>query len=292
MNSKQKRPIGVTLIALAFLWIGCCGSVFLPIIALMGGTSAMWRLAIGSMIHSEVWLKVIAHSLDCIWFALYAAYAVIGFGLWKLKNWARKSVLAIAAIGAVLGVIVVLVFVRPVRMALSSFGCMLFYFGWIAWYLMRPRVRYAFGAWSRYSPAGEWIQPSGLSARKKLGIAVLVPASLVVLFVIPLFFAVGSIMRASDDYKLTMSTAQASPCVVNAIGSPLESGWMMTGSTQESSIEGSADLSIPVRGPKGRGSLEVQAKKLNGNWRIDSLVFSHGVVHFNIVPPESNQACQ
>jgi hypothetical protein len=98
-------------------------------------------------------------------------------------------------------------------------------------------------------------------------------------------------MRTSDAYKLTMSTAQASPCVVNALGSALESGWMMTGSLQESSIEGSADLSIPVRGPKGKGNLDVQAKKLSGNWRIDSLVFSHGAVHSSIVASELKQNC-
>lgn len=292
MNPKRNRPIGVTLIALAFLWIGCGGTLFLPIIGLTGGMSSLWRLELGSMIHSEAWLRTISYVLNSVWFLLYVVYAVIGFGLWKLKNWARKSVLGIAIVGVIGGLVVSLVFVRPIALGISVVGMAVVEFGWLSWYLMRPRVRYAFGAWGRYSAAGEWIEPPGLSKRGKLGIGALAAASVVVLFVIPLFFGVEAMMRNSDAYKLTLKTAQASPCITNALGSPLEPGWMMGGSITESSIEGSADLSIPVRGPKGKGSLDVQAKKLNGNWRIDSLVFTHGAGRSSIVPSESNQACQ
>jgi hypothetical protein len=294
MNSNLKRPIGVTLIALGFLWIGCCGTLFFPIIGLTGGLSAMWPLALGSTIHSQPWLKAISYALDCVWFLVYIAYAVIGFGLWKLKNWARKSVIGITILGAIAALIVALVFVRPVILGISVIGMALVEFGWLGWYLMRPRVRYAFGAWSRYSSAGVWIEPPGLTKRRKLGIGTLAAASLVVLFAIPLFFAVEEMMRGSDAYRLTLNKAQASPCVTNALGSPLKPGWMMEGSITESSIEGSADLTIPVRGPKGKGNLDMRAKKVSGNWRIDSLVFTHGTVRSSIVPSESesNQACQ
>ena len=292
MNPKRNRPIGITLIALAFLWIGCCGTLFLPIIGLTGGMSSLWRLALGSVIHSEPWLRTVSYVLNSVWFLLYVVYAVIGFGLWKLKNWARKSVLGIAIVGVTAGLVVSIVFVRPITVAISVIGIAVVEFGWLSWYLMRPRVRYAFGVWNRYSSAGEWIEPPGLSKRGKLGIGMLAATSVVVLFVIPLSFGVDAMMRSSDAYKLTMNTAKASPCVTNTLGSPLEPGWMMGGSITESSIEGSAELSIPVRGPKGKGSLDAQAKKLNGNWRIDSLDFTHGAVRSRIVPSESNQTCQ
>ncbi|MGD0902774.1 MAG: cytochrome c oxidase assembly factor Coa1 family protein [Terracidiphilus sp.] len=292
MNPKRNRPIGVTLIALVFLWIGCCGTLFLPIIGLAGGLSSLWRLALGSTIHSEAWLNTISYLLDSVWFLLYVVYAVIGFGLWKLRNWARKSVLGISIVGIIAGLVVSLVFVRPIIFGIGVIGIAAVQFGWLSWYLMRPRVRYAFGVWNRYSPTGEWIEPPGLSKLGKLGIGTLVAASFVVLFVIPLFFAIDADMRNSDAYKLTMNTAQESPCVTSVLGSPIKPGWMMTGGLQESSIEGSANLSIPVIGPKGKGNLDVQATELNGNWRINSLVFTHGAVHSNIVPSESNQTCQ
>jgi hypothetical protein len=292
MSPKQNRPIGVTLIALAFLWIGCLGTLFLPLIGLTGVLSSVWQPALGSMIHSGAWLHAISYALNSVWFFLYLLYAFIGFGLWRLKNWARKSVLGIAIVGVTAGLVVSLVFVRPIALGISVIGMAVVEFGWLSWYLLRPRVRYAFGAWGRYSAAGEWIEPPGLSWRGKLGIGTLAATSLVVLFVIPLFFGVEAMMRASDAYKLALKTAQASPCITNALGSPLVPGWLMGGGISESSVEGSAELSIPVRGPKGKGNLDVQAKKLKGNWRIDSLAFTHGVVRSSIVPSGTNEACQ
>lgn len=292
MNPNRNRPIGVTLIALAFLWIGCCGTLFLPIIGLTGGMSALWRLAFGSHIHSEALLNTISYLLDSFWFLLYVVYAFIGFGLWKLKDWARKSVIGITILGVIAAFAVSLVFVRPVFLALGVIGMAVVEFGWLGWYLMRPRVQYAFGAWNRCGSAGEWIEPPALSTRARWGFGTLVAASLLLLFVIPLFFAVETMMKSSDAYKLTLNMAQGSPCVTNALGVPLEPGWMMERNITESSVEGSAELSIPVRGPKGKGSLDVQAKKLNGHWSIDSLAFTHGAVQSSIVPFKSNQACQ
>ena len=292
MNGKTKRPIGVTLTAIAFLWIGCGGSLFFPILALTGSLSDVWSLALGSVIHSQPWLQAISYVLNCIWFLFYVAYAIIGFGLWKLKNWARKSVLGIFFFVIVAAIVVALIFVRPFLLGASVVGMTIFELGWLGWYLMRPRVQYAFGAWNRYSSTGEWIEPPGLTKWKKLSVSVLVPASLVVLSVIPLLYTVESMMRSSDAYKLTLTTAQSSPCVVSALGLPLESHGMSGGHVSESSTEGSAELRIPVRGPKSEGSLEVQAKKANGSWKIDSLVFTHGGIHSGIVPSEGDQACQ
>lgn len=177
-------------------------------------------------------------------------------------------------------------------LGISAIGMAFVEFGWLGFYLLRPRVGYAFGAWNRYTPAGEWIEPPGLSKRGKVGIGTLVVVSLFVLFVVPLFVGVGSIMRSSDAYNLAMSTAQASPCVASALGSPLEPGWMIEGNIDQSSIKGSAELSIQVRGPKGKGNLNVEAKKQDGTWRIDSLVFTHGAIRSSIVPTESNSACR
>ena len=89
-----------------------------------------------------------------------------------------------------------------------------------------------------------------------------------------------------------MHTAQSSPCVLNTLGAPLEARGFMTGGMEESSVEGSAQLSIPIKGPRGKGRLELQAKKLNGTWEIESLVFAHATTQFNLVPSESNQGCR
>jgi hypothetical protein len=67
---------------------------------------------------------------------------------------------------------------------------------------------------------------------------------------------------------------------------------MIEGNITESDDKGSAELSIPIRGPKGKGKLDVEARKFKGAWRIDSLVFTHGAARSSIIPSESNQTCQ
>jgi hypothetical protein len=116
--------------------------------------------------------------------------------------------------------------------------------------------------------------------------------SLAVLFAIPLFLTVETMMRNSDAYKMTMRAANESPCVTAALGSPLKTGWNITGSIEESSKRGSAEFGIPVKGPRGEGDLEVHAKKLDGSWVIETLVFTHGPTRTNLIPADSNSACQ
>lgn len=271
MTNNQERPIGVTLIALGFLWNGCMGTILLLLFALAGRISA----------------------INCALFLVCIGCALVGFGLWKLKNWARKSALGLAIFGAVVSVITSFIFdhwkaMIPTMLAL---GGTLVSYGWLTWYLMRPRVQFAFGTWNRLNPTGEWIAPPGLSKRGKLSIGILAGITISA-FVVALLFAVESGMKSSGAYQLTMKTAQASPCVIQALGSPLESHGMITGRIQESSVKGSAELSIPLIGPLGQGNLKVEAKKLNGAWRIKSLIFTHGKSGLSPIQIQENLPCE
>lgn len=292
MNPNQQRPVGVTLIALAFLWIGIGGAIVFPIIILTGGMDPMWHPELESIIHSSTQLKVLSRALDIALYAVYIAYAVIGFGLWKLKNWARKCVLGICLFGVLAALIIPPAFKMSVLMSICVIGMAATELGWMGWYLMRPRVQNAFGAWKRYTPDGEWIQPPRLSTRRRLVAGAVFAGLLVILFIIPLSAEVNELMKDSGAFELTMSTAQASPCVSGILGSPLETGWMISGNITESTTDGSADLSIPVKGPKGKGTLDVQANKPKGDWRIESLVFKHGSSRSIIIPSDSNGDCR
>ena len=292
MSYRAKRPIGVTFLALAFLWIGLCGAIVFPLIAFTAPWHEFGISLFGARLASAGWFRAISTILGSLWFLAYIAYAVIGFGLWKLKNWARKSVLVITALCIFGSVLCAMIFVRPFSMSIALVGIAFFYCGWLAYYLFRPRVRYAFGAWNGYRSDGQWIEPPGLSRWAKIGVGVLVPASAFLLFAIPLYFAIDSEMRNSEPYKLAMNTAEASPCVANSVGLPLKSGGMVSGSTEESSQTGSAYLEIPVKGPKGKGSLAVEAKKSNGKWRIDSLVLSRGAIRSSLISSDGERGCQ
>jgi hypothetical protein len=85
-----------------------------------------------------------------------------------------------------------------------------------------------------------------------------------------LSFAFG-MMKASDAYKHALAEAQLSPAVVAALGEPLKGGLLVSGTLHVEGLAGSADLSIPISGPKGAGTLFLKATKSQGNWTFDAL---------------------
>lgn len=109
-----------------------------------------------------------------------------------------------------------------------------------------------------------------------------VPVSLVSLLVfggvvIALIFTVvmGSI-KSSVPYTRAMAQANTDPALVAELGTPIEAGWFVTGSISTSGSGSHADLSIPISGPKGSGTLHVVALKSpfsaeTGDWKITVL---------------------
>jgi hypothetical protein len=88
-----------------------------------------------------------------------------------------------------------------------------------------------------------------------------------------IFYSVGTMLRDSDAFHLAVSAAQASPVLLEKVGSPMETGRFISGSIEVSPATGLAELSIPVSGPRGRGKLYVEAHKSAGNWRMSLLQF-------------------
>lgn len=84
-------------------------------------------------------------------------------------------------------------------------------------------------------------------------------------------FGITSAFRASDVYQEALRTAQNDPQVIAALGSPVQAGWLTTGSIETSGLSGEADLRIPIYGPEGRGTLYVQARRESGVWRYYTL---------------------
>ena len=291
MKPKQKRPVGVTLLACVFLWIGCLGTVFFPIIAIFGGISMAWRLIASGVIHSEFWLRLTSYLFCTIWYAFYVAYAFIGFGLWKLRNWARKSVLAVSLFSIAISLFAVPFLVKPWDFGVAIAIGMVPPFAWIAWYVNRPRVRFAFEAWPS---AQEWaattVYPAGLS---KVGKACVLAGLLATfaLFIGTVMVNVENTFHSSEIYKISLTEAQNSPCVATILGSPLTPGWGTSGSMEESGMNGSAILNIPVRGPRGKATLDLTAKKHNGVWKINSLVLVYGIGQIQILPGAAPADC-
>jgi Cytochrome oxidase complex assembly protein 1 len=83
---------------------------------------------------------------------------------------------------------------------------------------------------------------------------------------------VCSAMKFSGAYTGAMERARASPQVAAVLGAPIREGFFVMGNVNTSGPSGSAQLAIPVSGPKGSATIFVDAKETLGEWHFDRLV--------------------
>jgi cytochrome oxidase complex assembly protein 1 len=92
-------------------------------------------------------------------------------------------------------------------------------------------------------------------------------------FVAAILWVVVGTMKSSDAYKTAVATAKADARVISALGSPVKEGFFVTGNIHASGPSGEASLAIPISGPKGEGTIYVEATKAVGQWHYSNLVF-------------------
>jgi len=74
--------------------------------------------------------------------------------------------------------------------------------------------------------------------------------------------AVFGVLKSSDPYKMTLERVQNDPKVIEALGEPIEAGWMVSGEVihQMGPAAGSARLDFDVTGPKGKAHVHSEAR--------------------------------
>jgi hypothetical protein len=87
-----------------------------------------------------------------------------------------------------------------------------------------------------------------------------------VAFLAGIFLVVFGFLRSSDVYQYALARASSNDAVVEALGEPVEPGWYLTGSIEVQGASGQADVSIPIAGPRGKGTIFVSARKTAGRW--------------------------
>jgi hypothetical protein len=111
---------------------------------------------------------------------------------------------------------------------------------------------------------------SGISPRRKwiFGVgAAIVLATL-------LLTSIELSIKSSRVYELSIQRADPSPRVIEALGQPIHVGWFVLGQlTVSSNGSGREALTIPLQGPRGKGKLDVEATRQEGNWRFSVLRF-------------------
>lgn len=117
-------------------------------------------------------------------------------------------------------------------------------------------------------------KPKGWFARNWLWVLPTGCLSVILLFVaciaLAIYFLFGAIQK-SEPAQEALRRAQASQAVIDALGMPIEPGWYINGSTKTSGKTGFAELSMPISGPKGKGSLVLKASKNGPYWEFSRL---------------------
>ena len=107
----------------------------------------------------------------------------------------------------------------------------------------------------------KWFVPTGC-----VGLLILVVG-----FISLVGLVVMSAMKSSDAYKMAVTRAKADPRVAAALGEPISEGMFTSGNTNVNGGSGQADLSIPLSGPKAKGTLYAVATKTAGEWTYSTL---------------------
>ena len=86
-------------------------------------------------------------------------------------------------------------------------------------------------------------------------------------------------VKSTDVYKDALARAKVHPVVIEALGSPITGGFLVSGNTNVNGASGEANLSIPIAGPKGKGTIYAAARKSLGQWNYSGLVVEIANTH-------------
>jgi hypothetical protein len=101
-------------------------------------------------------------------------------------------------------------------------------------------------------------------------------------FVGSILVIVFSAMKSTDVYREALARAKADPAVIEALGSPIKDGFLVSGNTNVNGASGESNLAIPISGPKGKATIYVSASKSLGQWNYSGLVVEVGQTHERI----------
>ncbi|MET3026798.1 cytochrome c oxidase assembly factor Coa1 family protein [Flavobacterium sp. UW10123] len=90
------------------------------------------------------------------------------------------------------------------------------------------------------------------------------------LFIGGIFYEVTSIIKDSEAYKESMTAVQNNKLVVEKLGSPIKTDGMVSGTVTSNNDVRTCDVQVPIKGPKGKGTLFVVGEK-RGKWKYSEM---------------------
>ncbi len=95
--------------------------------------------------------------------------------------------------------------------------------------------------------------------------------ALFVAFALGIFFMVSGILKRTTPYTDAVQAARRSPEVAQLLGTPLHEGLMPSGQINTTNDTGEAHLRISLSGPRGEGTVQVDARRQAGVWHYQTL---------------------
>lgn len=90
-------------------------------------------------------------------------------------------------------------------------------------------------------------------------------------------FGVSKALTGSQPYKDAIYKASHNQEIIELLGEPIESDGIMNGSISVENDNGRADISVPIKGPKGKAKVFVIGEKIDGQWYYSEMYVRHAI---------------
>jgi hypothetical protein len=121
------------------------------------------------------------------------------------------------------------------------------------------------GWWSRN---WKWFVPTGCCLGTLL--CVILAVAVFGFSIFAIFSGVSAALKGSEPYKVAVARANANEKVIAALGTPMTEGFP-SGSINTHNDTGDVDLSIPISGPKGKGTIHVVGTRSAETWTYSKM---------------------
>ena len=88
----------------------------------------------------------------------------------------------------------------------------------------------------------------------------------VIAIVAAVVMGVFGLLKNSQPFSDSIAAANANSAAVEALGKPIEAGFLVSGNISFENDSGTADLNIPVSGPNGKGKIHLEGTKDVSGW--------------------------
>jgi hypothetical protein len=108
-------------------------------------------------------------------------------------------------------------------------------------------------------------------ARWKIPLGCLTLILLLAGFVGSIFTVISYSFHNSYVFQEAIARAERNRQVTDRIGTPLRSAWLPEGRIAVSGATGTAQMAIPITGPRGKATIHLDARKVAGEWQFLTL---------------------